>query len=322
MDTKNSDGFLAKREAAAYLGLSSAEGLIYRVRDLTEGLNRKGERGITDEGVADKRLFVVEEEFASVLTVMSREGNNLSPVLRAAWDRGDLATMTRINPLKSTAAHITIIGHITKAEILARLDETSKGNGFANRFLFIHVKRSKELPDGPIIPDEVLAPLIERVRRAVVFAKTTGLVVRDAEATTLWRKVYHKLSTGRPGLLGAVLGRAEAQVLRLSLLYALLDCSEQIRFEHLEAALDLWEYSEQSAVQIFGDSLGDPIADKIRQALRDKPLSDEEIYHLFHGHADKTKLQTAKKLLVEYGLADSYEETTAGRARTMWQLTM
>jgi hypothetical protein len=49
-------------------GLSSAEGLICEVRD-----------------EADKRLMVMQGEFAAVLRIMSREGNNLSPVLRSAW---------------------------------------------------------------------------------------------------------------------------------------------------------------------------------------------------------------------------------------------
>ena len=51
----------------------------------------------------------------------------------------------------------------------------------------------------------------------------------------MWCAIYEKLSEGKPGLLGAVISRAEAQVVRLALLYALLDCSKLIRAEHLEA---------------------------------------------------------------------------------------
>jgi hypothetical protein len=49
-----------------------------------------------------------------------------------------------------------------------------------------------------------------------------------AEAKRLWEQVYADLSEGRPGLLGAIVGRAEAHVVRLGLIYNLLDCSETI----------------------------------------------------------------------------------------------
>ena len=54
---------------------------------------------------------------------------------------------------------------------------------------------------------------------------------------------------GHSGLYGAVTSRAEAQVVRLSLIYALLDCSPVIRQEHLLAALALWEYCEALLTQ-------------------------------------------------------------------------
>ena len=63
----------------------------------------------------------------------------------------------------------------------------------------------------------------------------------------------------------------EAQVLRLSLLYALLSCSKAIKTIHLRAALSLWRYCEKSARYIFGGTLGDKIADRILMALKANP---------------------------------------------------
>jgi hypothetical protein len=53
----------------------------------------------------------------------------------------------------------------------------------------------------------------------------------------VWATVYEDLSEGKAGLLGSMTSRAEAQVLRLSMVFALLDCSTTIRAEHLRAAL-------------------------------------------------------------------------------------
>ena len=73
---------------------------------------------------------------------------------------------------------------------------------------------------------------------------------------------------GKPGLLGAAISRAEAQVLRLALVYALLAGDHEIEAEHLNAALAIWRYCEQSAVRLFGSSLGDPVADEILRVLK------------------------------------------------------
>jgi hypothetical protein len=97
-------------------GLSSAEGLICEVRD-------------DADPPCDRRLLIVQSEYASVLRVMAREGNTLSPLLRAAWDSGNLRTLTKNSPLRSTGAHICVIGHITRPELLRYLSDTEGHNG-------------------------------------------------------------------------------------------------------------------------------------------------------------------------------------------------
>src|SRR5262249_31625989 len=179
-------------------------------------------------GVGDKRLMVVEGEFANVLKVMAREGNTLSPVIRSAWDNGDLRSMTKNSEARATGAHISIVGHVTNGELRQELTETESANGFGNRFLFAAVRRSKCLPEGGNIQDENMNDLVERLHDALEFACNASLVTRSDGARELWYAVYPELSEGKPGLLGAITARAEAQVLRLSCIYALLDCSAKI----------------------------------------------------------------------------------------------
>jgi len=63
---------------------------------------------------------VVEPEFVSVLKATGRDINTLSPVLRAAWDGRPLALLTRTAPARASAAHISVVGHITAAELAHR----------------------------------------------------------------------------------------------------------------------------------------------------------------------------------------------------------
>jgi hypothetical protein len=65
-------------------GLASGEGLIHHVRDPLFKLV-DGEMKEVNRGVIDKRLFIEASEFASVLVIMGRPGNTLSPVIRDAW---------------------------------------------------------------------------------------------------------------------------------------------------------------------------------------------------------------------------------------------
>lgn len=242
-------------------GLSSGEGLIEEVRDRTK---KEEEEGL---GPRDRRLLVIETEFAGTLRNMRRDGNILSSVIRQAWDTGNLRTMTRRAPLRATDAHVSIVGHATGTELLNYMEDQTE-NGFANRFLWLCVRRSKLLPDGGSLTDADLAPLFARTEQAVAAGRITCEVKRSPEARKLWHQVYPQLTTEYPGIFGAVTSRAEAQVTRLSLLYALLDESKEIRLQHINAALALWGYASASARHIFGDLLGDPIADRILKELR------------------------------------------------------
>src|SRR6516162_4220526 len=110
-------------------GMSSGEGVITALRD-PQWVTRRGVEELVDAGISDKRLLLYEPEFSSVLAVLNREGSILSRVVRDAWDcRQMLATMTKHSPTRATEAYISIVGHITIAELQRRLDETSMANG-------------------------------------------------------------------------------------------------------------------------------------------------------------------------------------------------
>jgi len=259
--------------------------------------------------------LLIEEEFSQALKVMSREGNILSPIIRQAWDHGNLRTLTKNDPNRATGAHISIIAHITRGELQRHLVETEQTNGFANRFIWLLVTRSKEISRPKGVPYEVLSPLTDRLRDAVTFARRVVEIDRDDEANRDWDAVYHDLSDAKPGLTGALIARGEAQVLRLSCLYALLDQSSVIRKEHQRAALALWEYSEQSVRAIFGDLTGDPNVDTAKEALKAKgELTLTELHALFGRHATSAEIDRVISVLVKSGLAE-VDTTTDDRGR-------
>jgi hypothetical protein len=310
-------------------GLSSGEGLIWAVRDpiyktvpIREGKRVVGhEPQLEDPGVTDKRLCIIEPEFGSTLRVLKRDGSTLSATVRQAWDGSDLRVLTKNSAAVASGPHISILGHVTQDEFRRELDRVELANGFINRFLLVCVRRSKELPEGGA-PDPVTMRLLANdIGLALDFARSAGELRRDAAARGLWLEVYSDLTADRPGLLGAITARGEAQVTRLSCLYAVLDRSATIRPEHLEAALALWRYCEDSARYLFGDSTGDPVADEIYRALTSatEGLTRKEIRDLFSRNRSKEELDRALATLERFGLASQREDSGGpGRPIERW----
>jgi hypothetical protein len=312
-------------------GLSSGEGLIWAVRDPIPKRERVKERGQpvryeeveADPGISDKRLLVLEPEYASVLKQTERQGNTLSPILRHAWDGLDLRTLTKNSPARATGAHISLIGHITTDEVRRYLTETEMANGYGNRNLWFCTDRSKLLPEGGYVDAKVWENLCDRLTKALTFARSAGEVTRDEDARVLWREVYATLSEGKPGLAGALLARGEAHVMRLAMLYALLDSSAVISACHLLAAMALWDYAERSVYFIFGDCLGDPIADDLLRVLRSSPegLTRNDMMDYFRRNHSSARIGQALGLLLQHKLVRLERRDTGGRPAERWFAT-
>jgi hypothetical protein len=263
---------------------------------------------------------VVETEWSSVLTRIGREGNSLSAIMRDAWDHGSLRTLTKNSPLRATGAHVSIVGHITQDELVRLLTSTEMANGFGNRILWICARRAQLLPHGGHLDQAGLTPLIEEIGAVVSAASSIRLMRRDPEAEGVWEALYPDLSRERDGLVGALLARAEAQVLRLSVLYALLGRSRAIRPEHLMAALAVWNYAEASVLHLFGSRLGHPIADAILDALRQSGrLTRTQIRDLFTRNKNADQIQEALGMLGRAGLAKRGSRETGGRPEEYWE---
>ena len=187
--------------------------------------------------------------------------------------------------------------------------------------MYVAVKRSRCLPHGGNLTDSELAPIAKRLASVIHDAKAILQVSMRPETARLWESVYPALSEGQPGLYGAVIGRAEAQVIRLALLYALLDSSSQISVEHLQAGLAIWEYADASARYIFGDATGDPVKDRILASLKENPggMSRTEISRLFKGHQKSDRIARVLDELRSLGRIQPKSIETEGRSKEVWK---
>lgn len=303
-------------------GLASGEGVIHAVRDAKVRHDKTGTEIMVDEGISDKRRLFFESELAGrTFIAMKREGSTLSAVLRQAWESSNLAVATKNMDERSTGAHISVIGHATVKELLATLRPEDIAGGFANRFLFFVVRRSKQLAVQTEPDEQELRTLASRLRRALEDARKIGRVtLAPGMASDLWQQIYTDLdeeATNTDEEATPFLSRAAAQILRLSLVLALVDGSNQIMPAHLTQASGLWNYARKSVEFMLGGSSGDIPADQsaLYQLLEKMgPMTSGEIRKHLNWGGSKIALVKGR-LLRNRMINETVERGTGGRPR-------
>lgn len=260
-------------------GLSTGEGVIDAIKDDIYGIPKDAgvdsEPEVIERGVIDKRLLPIEPEFGKVLQMMKREGNSLSSFMRQMWDCPEVyKNMVKSNKAKCTKPHISIIGHITRQELKKCLHETELFNGFANRFLWFAVRKSKDLPWGNSPDSELLKELAEKIKDILEFVNDqkglcgTFKLSLDERMGEDWERIYRELKKPSSGLVSVILSRNIQQVRRIAVIYALHDKTTIVQIKHIVTALAVWKRCEQSAEFIFGQSKKDINAEKILSFLK------------------------------------------------------
>jgi hypothetical protein len=233
--------------------------------------------------------------------------------LRSFWDGGDYSPLTKTNPMQVRGAHICLLSHITKTELDLSLSSVNMVNGFGNRFLWICARRSKNVSLPRPMPHDDIAAMQHRLWELIAQAQKTGEVHLTREAAQEWKSVYNELSAETHGLTGAIVNRAEAQTMRLALVYSLLDGKRSIDTPHITSALSLWRYAEASAKCLFHDRASDPTEQKILSILKTGSCTTTALNRALCGHVSSEKLRSILGSLEAANRISIREEKTAGR---------
>jgi hypothetical protein len=273
-------------------------------------------------GTPDKRLVIQEGEFAGILTVANRPGSVLGAILRNAWDCRPLSNNTKEGVLKSlqlrvSEPRISLSAHITKEELKKLLRPVDIDNGFMNRMLVICSRRSQVLPRSTLHTVD-FAPIQNKIRGVYHAALRIEEMVWSAAAAAAFDSLYYYFAENvHRGMLAKLCTRAEAHIVRLSMIYALFDGSATIRYQHLAAACALWQYVEDSMFYIYGDTTS-AYADLIVSMIRVKgPMSREDTFKEFDKFMPRMDIKTTVDSLVESGQLISVKEPTRTKPKNM-----
>lgn len=291
-------------------GLSTREGLAYRIRDP----KIKGD-DVIDDGVSDKRLFVIESEFENVLQQGSREGNTLSSALRDAWDGETLAPLTKTNQTTATDPHVSMIAHITPSELLAMLHDRHVTNGFLNRFTIYFAERPKLVPIPIRTDDDIIEKMANTIKGVVDWVRKEKRIITlsneaEKEYSKLYREAWAKPSTNM--IVSSLMQRCATIALRDAALFAVMEESTTITPTHLTAAAywtDYWkdsvEFIWRDKANLRIDSEGNVRLEKQRIKLckwlksqpGQKALRTDVIRKCFNGHISATELDVLLECL-------------------------
>lgn len=271
-------------------GLSSREGLVALMHDGYQ----QGKNEIPP--IEDKRLWVVESEFANVLHQGRREGNTLSAALRDCWDGVCLKPATKSNRLYASHPHVCLSGAISPSELTSLMNSRELTNGFANRFMMIWAERSRILPFPKATSQSVVDELAQRVCKILRFVGADNHERRDRvrmelapQAHWLYSHLYRAELSDDPGseLISAMLERRAPMLLRMAMIFALSDLQTQINVTHFEAAAAWIRYAMKSVRYVFVSATDEA---KMSHALH---LAQKLLSYLeTHGKASRSEISS------------------------------
>jgi hypothetical protein len=295
-------------------GIGSGEGLIERIADGRNVLGKDG-KVIEIPGAKDKRCLLRLSELSKCFKVQRRDCSTLSETLREMWDGNASSVPNRKDNALSTSEYtVSVLGDITPSVLHKLLSTGTEGfDGFANRFLWVYIQRTRYLPNGG--NTSVLDPFIPRLKEVIDWSKQAGELRRDAEANALWVDKYPELTHSGDSVPHT--DRARPQVARLSMLFAIADRSRVINLNHLRSALAVWDYCRCSAQLLFANQqLHDPLWLQVRNLItQSSGISRKQIHEAFNNKLKAEELDKALSYLVRNQLAYCEEVKPIGGGR-------
>jgi hypothetical protein len=312
---------------------ASAQGLIGLVRDASTRIERGKE--VKDEGVPDKRCLLVFEEMDTLFVSMSRQGSTLAPVWNMAYDGKTLENNTRQGREKATNPHVSAVCQITEGSFAKAVKEVSKGlgvsNGLFNRFITVRAQRdpSRKLPRGGEMPE--VGDLAKKIRDTLDSLGTTNDAVKVSWHPSTyadWDAFVDAVDGDHPLLagLGGVEARLKPNTMRVAMIFAVMDGSQEIMLCHLKAAKAFCLQCIDSSRDLFGSSSNrgrpDRLRERVLKVIDHQPKCLTQFHECFHRKGcTGEELREVLAELTAKGLAqESSMRTEHGRTVSAWSV--
>ncbi|EPB6687166.1 DUF3987 domain-containing protein [Vibrio alginolyticus] len=230
-------------------GLSTGEGIAFELRD--DSVNKKGE---IEHGVKDKRLCVVESEFANLLIKCNTRDSILSGTIRKLFDGDPIEPMTKTDRTSCNEPHAHIVGYIPPKELVVRMDSVSISNGFANRFPIYSGIQQLHQPIPKVIDRTVLESHAKELNKIITWCHQEKRTLTMSDCyKNLWIEKYSDLKQigAKDSIEQSLMTRAPHYATMYAMLFAMFDMSTTVTSDHLKSSLAWIDYWHDSVRYIF-----------------------------------------------------------------------
>jgi hypothetical protein len=281
--------------------------------------------GLLDELSGERKVRLIQlGELLSLLAKAKQDSlGNIIPTLAELYDCPD-----RVNPpvhQKDAAdcrePFLSIMAGTTQAWLQKALTERDIYGGFANRWLYFSGLPKEPKPNPPKVDAGKRDELLTEINQLRSWAESVpdGEVSISDEASALFAQYYegyyHRCQ--QEGLIPTLIVRVQDFVWKIALLYATDTMSKTISRDHLEAAIAVGNYLEDSVTEVFasfGTSNGKAQESKLLDFLRSEgvPVPEREVYRRLSMSAKE--LENLVIPLAKIGIVkNSYMNTDKGR---------
>lgn len=285
--------------------------------------------GLLDALAGERKVVLLNEaELLSLFAKARQEAlSNLIPKLSSLYDCPDWETLqTRNKKVRCHEPFLSILSGTTLAWLQAAFTEQLIYGGFANRIAYLCGEPKEPMPFPKKVDPTEETNITTKLNDIRMWAdelrqENNGELdvseeCKDRFAAYYWP--YHK-RCAIESLTATLIPRIQDFIWKFALLYAAMDFSSQIRLEHLEPAIAVGNYLEQSVTAVFrsfGSSRGKRSEDKLLTYLQSKgrnhPVPKRVVYRALKLSA--LELEQAANPLIRIGfIKASTGATKAGR---------
>lgn len=247
-----------------------------------------------------------------------RRSDDLASTICDTFDGFDLPAWS--DPTRSVPPPTAFIGQVRAAVIEEVSVEAAQVA--ARCIWWDHSRDDHRYTVQPLAVDDLNA-VATQIAESVLRQRARRQVHLDDSAELAWEQALPNIvAQGAQDIVDACKDHAAAQVLRMALIFSLLDSTAQVQAAHVEAALATWGEHFDSVMRLFGDTLPCNLPDTIRGILiqAQAPLTTSELHAAFNNHLPARRLKAALEELVAEGRVVREHIPTFGRPREVYRV--
>lgn len=213
-------------------------------------------------------IYVVADEFGDFI----RGNIDFVRLLTNLWDNLDVYKHPKLHG-KSVYVHeptVNIIGATTQQDMAVTLPLEAIGQGFLSRFIMVHGEPTGIKITFPPPVDQYKALAMEK-RLKQISEEMNGQMRVEEKAHELMDRIYKSYSDLDDYRFKHYNTRRFTHLIKLSMIFAAMDCSLQVRAHHVLQANTLLHVTEQrmpKALGEFGKSRNSDVANNIIEYLK------------------------------------------------------